>query len=131
MSDHFDAEGSRTDITDLYAFPVPGRPDRSVLILGVNPELRCEGFRGPGSFDRESALPSGPVRERELTDPVEVAVCQPWRIFQKESFRTINPSRKVQRSHPLMWIRSPSVVVPVSVHSDAPRSPLTKCWSSE
>ncbi len=38
MSDHFDAEDPRTDITDLYAFPAPGRPDRSVLILDVNPE---------------------------------------------------------------------------------------------
>ena len=38
MSDHFDAEDSRTDLTDLYAFPAPGRPDRSVLIIDVNPE---------------------------------------------------------------------------------------------
>jgi uncharacterized protein DUF4331 len=38
MSDHFDAEDSRTDITDLYAFPSPGRSDHSVLILDVNPE---------------------------------------------------------------------------------------------
>jgi hypothetical protein len=38
MSDHFDTEDSRTDLTDLYAFPAPGRPERSVLILDVNPE---------------------------------------------------------------------------------------------
>lgn len=38
MSDHFDAEDSRTDLTDLYAFPAPGRPGHSVLILNVNPE---------------------------------------------------------------------------------------------
>jgi hypothetical protein len=38
MSDHFDTEDSRTDLTDLYAFPAPGRSDRSVLILDVNPE---------------------------------------------------------------------------------------------
>jgi len=38
MSDHFDTEDSRTDLTDLYAFPTPGRPDRSVLIFNVNPE---------------------------------------------------------------------------------------------
>jgi hypothetical protein len=38
MSDHFDTEDSRTDLTDLYAFPAPGRADHSVLILDVNPE---------------------------------------------------------------------------------------------
>jgi hypothetical protein len=38
VSDHFDTEDSRTDLTDLYVFPVPGRSDRSVLILDVNPE---------------------------------------------------------------------------------------------
>ena len=38
MSDHFDTEDSRTDLTDLYVFPVPGQPDRAVLILDFNPE---------------------------------------------------------------------------------------------
>jgi len=38
MSDHFDTEDSRTDLTDLYAFPAPGKPGISVLILNVNPE---------------------------------------------------------------------------------------------
>jgi Domain of unknown function (DUF4331) len=38
MSDHFDSEDSRTDLTDLYAFPSPSRPDCSVLILNFNPE---------------------------------------------------------------------------------------------
>ena len=42
MSDHFDTEDSRTDLTDLYAFPSPTRPDRSVLILNVNPEPTTE-----------------------------------------------------------------------------------------
>jgi hypothetical protein len=38
MSDHFDSEDSRTDLTDLYAFPSPTRPDWTVLILNFNPE---------------------------------------------------------------------------------------------
>jgi hypothetical protein len=38
VSDHFDSEDPRTDLTDLYAFPAPGQTDRSVLILDVNPE---------------------------------------------------------------------------------------------
>ena len=44
MSDHFDTEDSRTDLTDLYAFPAPGRPDRSVLIIDVNPEPLAAGL---------------------------------------------------------------------------------------
>jgi Domain of unknown function (DUF4331) len=37
MSDHFDAEDLRTDLTDIYVFPAPAR-DRSVLIMCANPE---------------------------------------------------------------------------------------------
>ena len=42
MSDHFDSEDSRTDLTDLYAFPAPGRPGHSVFIFDVNPEPTAE-----------------------------------------------------------------------------------------
>lgn len=44
MADHLDAPGlmsprgnARTDITDIYAFQKPGEPDKSILILNVNP----------------------------------------------------------------------------------------------
>lgn len=48
MSDHFDAEDSRTDLTDLYVFPaVRGAADRTVLILDVNPDA----VPGEVSFD--------------------------------------------------------------------------------
>jgi uncharacterized protein DUF4331 len=42
VSDHFDSDDSRTDLTDLYAFPAPHRSDHSVLILNVNPEPTTE-----------------------------------------------------------------------------------------
>ena len=38
MSDHFDTEDSRTDITDLYVFPSPQGGGRSVLVLDINPD---------------------------------------------------------------------------------------------
>lgn len=38
MSDHFDAEDSRTDLTDLYIFPAASAGDRTVLVLDINPE---------------------------------------------------------------------------------------------
>jgi Domain of unknown function (DUF4331) len=37
MSDHFDAEDLRTDLTDIYVFPAPEK-GRSVLIMCANPE---------------------------------------------------------------------------------------------
>ena len=44
MADHLDAPGlmspesnPKTDITDIYAFQKPGDPDKSILILNVNP----------------------------------------------------------------------------------------------
>jgi hypothetical protein len=47
MSDHFDTEDSRTDLCDLYVFPSPNQPDRSVLILNINPEASVDEW----SFD--------------------------------------------------------------------------------
>jgi hypothetical protein len=44
MADHLDAPGlmspdanAKTDITDIYAFQKPGDPDKSILIMNVNP----------------------------------------------------------------------------------------------
>src|SRR6266581_1452916 len=44
MADHLDAPGlmspnsnPKTDITDIYVFQKPGDPDKSILILNVNP----------------------------------------------------------------------------------------------
>lgn len=42
MSDHFDSDDSRTDITDLYVFPSPAGGDRSVLILDFNPDANAQ-----------------------------------------------------------------------------------------
>jgi len=41
MSDHFDAEDLRTDLTDVYVFPA-GEQGRTVLIFCVNPEASVE-----------------------------------------------------------------------------------------
>jgi hypothetical protein len=42
VSDHFDTEDSRTDLTDLYVFPAASGGGRSVLILGFNPEATAD-----------------------------------------------------------------------------------------
>jgi hypothetical protein len=47
MSDHFDTEDARTDLTDLYVFPSSRLADHTVLILDFNPEARADAM----SFD--------------------------------------------------------------------------------
>jgi len=42
MSDHFDSEDSRTDLTDLYIFPASDGGDRSVIILDLNPDATAD-----------------------------------------------------------------------------------------
>ena len=48
------------------------------------------------------------------------------RFFRYEFLIAILPSLKVNTSHPVTSTRFPSFIVPVNVHSDNPRSPLTK-----
>ena len=49
------------------------------------------------------------------------------RFFRNEFLTAILPFRNVNRSHPLTSTRRPSFSVPVKVHSDTPRFPVTKC----
>jgi hypothetical protein len=50
VSDHFDADDSRTDVTDLYIFPASGA-DRTVLVLDFNPDATAAEI----SFDPEAS----------------------------------------------------------------------------
>ena len=72
---------------------------------------------------------AGNFREHEEDSKVvnwshEIA---PWIVFFQNEFLTTTCSpRNVQRSQPRTSRRTPSVVVPVNVHSETPRSPATK-----
>src|SRR5206468_13012236 len=46
---------ARLDLTDLYAFPKPGDPDKSILIMNVHPSvgLNPPGPTTPEPFARE------------------------------------------------------------------------------
>ena len=48
---------ARLDMTDLYAFPKPGQPDRSVLILNVHPSYAVNPL---GPTTKESSSLTGP-----------------------------------------------------------------------
>src|SRR5438093_8415845 len=60
MADHLDAPGltspamdTRVDITDHYAFQKPGNPNRTVLILNVNPlaPTHADEFRAGAVYE--------------------------------------------------------------------------------
>src|SRR5437763_12713781 len=45
---------ARLDLTDLYAFPKPGEPDKSILIMNVHPSV---GLNPPGPTTAEPFAP--------------------------------------------------------------------------
>src|SRR6267142_4246241 len=70
-------------------------------------------------------------REHACAADDEVGLAHPpSTIFQYESLRTILSPRNTKRSQPRTAMRCPDRVVPVSSHSEAPRSPAMKCRSS-
>ena len=107
--------------------PLSGRPTRTVseatyrdptATRSASEVLRSRrGSSPPRASDPRAAglgaLGRPPVRWRY----------HPSRIFQKLSLRTILPSSpNVHRSHPRTSTRTPSVVVPLIVHSETPDS---------
>jgi integrase len=117
------AEGTQGRLTMalLSGSSPPSNPPPPLLIFGA--------LRGPVPFSllfwrRLWVSPVGSV-SKPIRAPAYVAT-----IFQYESLRITWPSRKVHRSQPRTSTRSPSVVVPVSVHSETPLVPLTQCESS-
>src|SRR5262249_35664617 len=77
---------------------------------------RRQGWRGQG---RRQAVTPGPGVARRKPDYSK-------RFLKYESLTAILPCRNVKMSQPLTSIFLPSVVVPVKIHSETPRSPATK-----
>jgi hypothetical protein len=61
---------ARLDFTDLYAFPKPGNPSRSVLIMDVHPS---DGVNPPGPTTAEPFAPEALYEIRVDTDGDAVA----------------------------------------------------------
>ena len=142
-------DSPRPDDVRFIKPDLPIRDDRSVIVghdpcIGSEIEVRpapnlAHEVRVDGGFHAVSRL----IGEEQFGDSIQIilgrrsklesvgnAQCSRAyvvRIFQNESFFTTLPSRNVHRSQPRISIRCPSVVVPDKVHSDAPRSPSTKC----
>ncbi len=54
MSNHFSAanlkfpgDDARLDLTDLFVFGAPDNPDKTILIIDVNPFMTEKGFSPP------------------------------------------------------------------------------------
>ena len=88
-----------------------------------------QGGLGPRDQDGERGAPRARPDDGDLRG---FEILPHSTRFQYESLTTIRPFRNVHRSQPRTSSRWPSVVVPVSVHSETPRSPsaLRKCRSS-
>jgi Domain of unknown function (DUF4331) len=61
---------ARLDLTDLYAFPKPGDPDKSILIMNVHPSV---GLNPPGPTTAESFAPEARYELKIDTDGDAVA----------------------------------------------------------
>jgi hypothetical protein len=81
---------------------------------GVSRSIHGRNQLDTHSFNRLASLVRGPYAGFST-------------IFQYESLRITFPSRNSQWSHPRTRTRTPSAIVPVSVHSDTPILPLTQC----
>jgi len=117
--------GSLDDGGPVDALAITGFSDSADPLDFAAREVRVVGHVVVGPDRRRShAGADQRTRDRERLDSAaQLGV----RIFQNESFFTTFPSRSVHRSQPRTSIRCPSVVVPDKVHSEAPRSPSTKC----
>ena len=63
---------ARLDMTDLYAFPKPGDPGKSILILNVHPSFRLDS---PEPTTKE------PSRQERCTKSGSTPTAMPLRIF--------------------------------------------------
>ena len=61
---------ARLDLTDLYAFPKPGDPDKSILIMNVHPSV---GLNPPGPTTAEPFAPEARYELKIDTDGDAVA----------------------------------------------------------
>ncbi len=61
---------ARLDLTDLYAFPKPGDPDKSILIMNLHPSV---GLNPPGPTTAEPFAPEARYELKIDTDGDAVA----------------------------------------------------------
>src|SRR5229473_1780274 len=61
---------ARLDMTDLYAFPKPGQPDRSVLVLNIHPSV---AVNPPGPTTKEPFAPGALYEFKVDTDGDAIA----------------------------------------------------------
>ena len=76
---------ARLDMTDLYAFPQPGQPDRSVLILNVHPSFAVNP-RGPTTKEPfapgalyEIKIDTDGDAIADITYSAQFAACRRWK----------------------------------------------------
>ncbi len=67
---------ARLDMTDLYAFPKPGDPSKSIIVLNVHPSFRLDSPEPTTSEPfKPGALYEIKVDTKAMQLPTSVAVC--------------------------------------------------------
>jgi hypothetical protein len=78
---------ARLDLTDLYAFPKPGDPGKSIFIMNVHPSV---GLNPPGPTSAEAFAPEARYELRSIRTamplPILVTRCtfRHWRAANRE-----------------------------------------------
>ena len=88
---------ARLDLTDLYAFPKPGDPDKSILIMNVHPSV---GLNSPGPTTAEPFAPEARYELKIDTDGDAIAnVSYEVRFSSLEGGEQSATLRRVESAH--------------------------------
>src|SRR5882672_2128375 len=111
---------ARLDMTDLYAFPKPGQPDRSVLVLNVHPSFAVNPL---GPTTKEPFAPGALYEIKIDTDGDAIAdITYSVQFAPAEHGKQTGTLRRVQGAGAAGLCEEGDVIVegaPVSVDRDA------------
>src|SRR5438093_11124291 len=87
---------ARLDMTDLYAFPNPGDPGRSILILNVHPSFRLDS---PEPTTKEPFAPGALYEIKIDTNRDAIAeICYSVQLASYENGQQTATVRRIQRA---------------------------------
>src|SRR6266403_4626324 len=113
-------EDARLDMTDLYAFPTPGDPGKSSLVLNVHPSV---GVNPPGPTTKEPFAPGALYEFKTDTDDDAVAdIAYSVQFSSSEDGRQTATRRRIQGDRAAGVCDDGEVIVeaaPVSVGREA------------
>ena len=112
---------ARLDMTDLYAFPNPGDPGRSILILNVHPSFRLDS---PESTTTEPFAPGALYEIKIDTNGDAIAdICYSVQFASSEDGKQAATVRRIQGARPVSEANLPW---PATCVSPAAKKPFCR-----